>query len=99
MDFLTAYAIYATGAILLVGAFAARVPHEDVAVVFLLAMFWPVTILAILGGMLLNATGWEMDLAKGAKMFGFRKPTNPEVKGFAFTFLYQEFQFFSVKKA
>jgi len=99
MDFLTAYAIYATGAILLVGAFAARVPHEDVAVVFLLAVFWPVSVLAILGMVALTAVGWNMDMAKGAKMFGFRKPTNPEAKGVAFTFLYQEFQFYSVKKS
>lgn len=99
MDFLTAYAIYATGVILLVGAFAARIPHEDVKLVFLLGVLWPVTIIAILGTMMLNATGWDMDLAKGARMFGFRKPTNPDAKGFAFTFLYQEFQFYSLKKA
>jgi hypothetical protein len=96
MDFLTAYAIYATGAILLVGAFAARIPHEDVAVVFLLAVFWPLSILGILFMMLLTATGWNMDLAKGAKLFGVRKSTNPAVKGFAFTVLKQEFQFFKV---
>jgi len=97
MDFLTAYAIYATGVILLVGAFAARVPHEDVKVVFLLGILWPVSILAILFMAGMTLVGWEMDLAKGAKMFGVRKSTNPAVKGFAFTVLRQEFQFFKVR--
>jgi len=99
MDFLTAYAIYATGVILLVGAFAARIPHEDVKIVFMLALLWPLSILAILGMVVLNATGWDMDMAKGTKMFGFRRPGNPEIKGFAFTVLKQEFQFYSVKKS
>ena len=98
MDFLTAYAIYATGVILLVGMFAARIPHEDVKVVFILGLIWPISILAILGTMFLNATGWDMDMAKGANMLGFRKPTNPEVRGFAFTFLFQEFQFYAMRK-
>jgi hypothetical protein len=94
MDFLTVYAIYATGVILLVGAFAARVPHEDVKIVFMLAAVWPFSVLAILFMTLLTLTGWNMDVAKGAKMFGFRRPGNPAVKGFAVTVLKQEFQFF-----
>lgn len=98
MDFSTAYAIYMTVAILVVGLWAARVPHEDVKVVFILALVWPISILAVLGTMLLNATGWDLDMAKGANMLGFRKPTNPEVRGFAFTFLFQEFQFYAMRK-
>ena len=98
MDFITAYAIYMTVAILVVGLWAARVPHEDVKVVFILALVWPISILAVLGTMLLNATGWDLDMAKGANMLGFRKPTNPEVRGFAFTFLFQEFQFYAMRK-
>ena len=98
MDFSTAYAIYMTVAILVVGLWAARIPHEDVKVVFILALVWPISILAVLGTMLLNATGWDLDMAKGANMLGFRKPTNPEVRGFAFTFLFQEFQFYAMRK-
>jgi len=94
MDFLTAYATYATGVIFFVGMFAARVPREDVRIVFLLALLWPLSILAILGMVVLTLVGWNMDMAKGAKAFGFRRPTNPKIKGFAFTVLYQEFQFF-----
>jgi hypothetical protein len=94
MDMITAYM---AGALVLIGLWALRVPHEDVRIVFILAILWPVTILAILGGMLINATGWNMDLARGAKMFGVRKPTNPELKGVAFTVLFQEFQFFKMR--
>ena len=38
MDFSTAYAIYMTVAILVVGLWAARIPHEDVKVVFILGL-------------------------------------------------------------
>lgn len=98
MDFLTVYAIYMTVAMLVVGVWATRVPHEDVKVVFILALIWPITIFAIAGTMLLGAIGWDMDLAKGTAMFGFRKPTNPQARGFAFTVFYQEFQFYSLRK-
>jgi hypothetical protein len=60
-------------------------------------MFWPLSILGILFMAALTLVGWEMDLAKGAKTFGVRKSTNPAVKGFAFTVLKQEFQFFKVR--
>lgn len=95
MDFLTAYAIYMTVAILVVGLWATRVPHEDVGVVFVLALIWPFTIVGIVGFVVLNATGWDMDIAKGTKVFGFRRPTNPQIKGFAISVFKQEFQFFA----
>lgn len=98
MDFLTAYATYTTGVIFFVGMFAARVPREDVRIVFLLALLWPLSIVAILGMMALTLVGWDMEMAKGAKVLGFRRPTNPKIKGFAFTVLFQEFQFFKVSK-
>lgn len=88
---------YLTGVVLLVGMFAWRVPHEDVRVVFILGMIWPVSILAIVGILLLDLVGWNMDMAKGKTMFGARKPGNPEIRGFAFTVLYQEFQFFKMR--
>ena len=98
MDFITAYAIYMTVAILVVGLWALRVPHEDVKIVFILSLIWPISIVAIAGMMLLTAINWDMDMAKGTKIAGFRKATNPEVRGFAFTVLYQEFQFYSKRK-
>ena len=97
MDFITAYAVYMTVAVLVVGLWALRVPHENVKVVFILAMLWPLSITAILGVMFLSAIKWEMDMAKGKTMFGARKSTNPQVKGFAFTVLFQEFQFFKMR--
>ena len=97
MDFITSYAVYMTVAVLVVGLWALRVPHEDVKIVFILSMLWPLSLTAILGMMLLSAIGWNMDMAKGTKVFGFRKPGNPEIKGFAFTVLFQEFQFFKMR--
>ncbi len=99
MDFLTAYAIYATGAILFVGMFALRVPHEDVKIVFILALAWPLSVLLILGTVAITLIGWDMDLARSKKIIGFRRPTNPAMKGFAVTVLFQEFQFYRAKKA
>ena len=98
MDFITAYAVYMTVAILVIGLWGMRVPHENVKVVFILAMSWPLSITAILGMMLLQATGWDMDMAKGKSMFGARKSTNPQVRGFAFTVLFQEFQFYTKRR-
>ena len=97
MDFITAYAVYMTVAVLVVGLWALRVPHEDVKIVFILSMLWPLSLTAILGMVILNATGWNMDMAKGKTMFGVRKPVNPEIRGFAFTVLFQEFQFFKMR--
>lgn len=99
MDFLTAYAIYATGAILFVGMFAMRVPHEDVRIVFFLALMWPLSILAILGMVVLTLIRWEFEVDTNAgKMFNFRRPTNPKAKGFGLCLLGVEFQFYKLVK-
>lgn len=98
MDFITAYAIYMTVAILVVGLWAARVPHEDVGIVFILALCWPLTILAIVGMMILYAIGWDLDIVNGATRFGFRLSTNPNAKGWAVTVFGKEIQLYSVRK-
>ena len=95
MEMIVAYLV---GVIALIGLFAVRVPHEDVRVVFTLALLWPLSILAIAGMMILNATSWEMEVASNEKMFGFRRPTNPKVKGFAVTAFTVELQFFKASK-
>ena len=92
-------AAYLVGVVVLQGLFAIRAPHQDGLTVFAICICWPVSIVLIAFMFLLEAVKWDMDLAKGTKMFGVRKSTNPMVKGFAFTFLYQEFQFYSMKKA
>ena len=94
MDYTTAYL---AGMVLINGMFALRSPHEDCRIVFILALVWPLSLLAILFMFVLTATGWNMDLAKGTQVLGFRKPQNPELTGFAFTVLFQEFQFFKVR--
>ena len=99
MDFITAYAIYMTVAILVVGLWATRVPHEDIKVVFILAIVWPITVVAILGFILLQATGYEFDVDTSAgKMYNFRKPTNPKAKGFALCLLGVEIQVYKLVK-
>ena len=99
MELITAYAIYMTGAILFVGMFAVRVPHESLRTVFALALMWPLSIVAILAMVILSVTGWDFDVAKGTKTFGFRRPTNPNARGFAVTVCGTELQFYAMRKA
>ena len=96
MELIVAYLV---GVVVLQGLFAFRAPSVDALTVFALCICWPVSIVLIAFMFLLDAVGWDIDTAENTKMFGFRKPTNPDAKGFAFTFLYQEFQFYSLKKA
>jgi hypothetical protein len=96
MELIVAYLV---GVVVLAGVWAMRVPHEDVRVVFVLCLFWPVSIVLIALMFLLSAVGWEIDTAENTKRFGFRKPTNPAIRGFAVTVFGTEFQFYSMKKA
>lgn len=98
MELVTAYAIYMTGAVLFVGMFAARVPHENLRTVFVLALAWPLSIVAILGMLMLTVSGWDMDVAKGTKLFGLRKSTNPKMRGVAVSVFGTELQFYSPRK-
>ena len=96
MELITAYL---AGIVVVNGLWAMRVPHEDVRTVFLLALFWPVTILAILFMVAVTATGWDFNIDTNAgKMFNYRKPTNPEVKGFGLCLLGVEFQVYKLAK-
>ena len=96
MELIVAYLV---GVVVLAGVWAMRVPHEDVRVVFVLCLFWPVSLVLIAGMFLLSAVSWDIDVAEGTKRFGYRKPTNPNVKGFAVTAFGTEFQFYSMKKS
>jgi len=96
MDFITAYL---AGIVVVNGLWAMRVPHEDVRIVFILALFWPVTILAVLFMVAVTATGWNFDVDTNAgKMFNYRKPTNPNAKGWALCLLGVEFQLYKKVK-
>ena len=94
MDMIT---VYLVGALVLNGAFALRSPHEDCRIVFVLALVWPLSVLAILGFVLLQATGYDFDVDTNAgKMYNFRKPTNPNARGFALCLLGVEFQVYKL---
>ena len=90
---------YLAGVVVLQGLFALRAPHEEALTVFVICLFWPVSILLIALMFLLGAVGWDIDTAENTKMFGYRKPTNPNARGFAVTVFGTEFQFYSMKKA
>jgi len=90
---------YLAGVVVLAGVWAMRVPHEDIRIVFVLCLFWPVSITLIALMFLLKAVGWDIDTAESTKRFGFRRPTNPKARGFAVTVFGTEIQFYSMKKA
>jgi hypothetical protein len=90
MDYAT---IYMAGMIVMAGAFAIRTPDQNTRLVFLLSLFWPLSLLFVLFMSILWAIKWDFDVADGTKMFGFRKPTNPEVTGFAISLFKNELQF------
>ena len=94
MEFITAYLV---GMVVVNGAFAVRIPREDCRIVFILALAWPLSILAILFMLIVTVTGWDFDIDTSAgKMFNFRKPTNPKAKGFALCLLGIEFQLYKL---
>jgi hypothetical protein len=90
---------YLAGVVVLQGLFAIRAPHEEALTVFVICICWPVSIVLIALMFLLSAVGWDIDTAENTKLFGFRKPTNTKVRGFAVTVFGTEIQFYSTKKA
>jgi hypothetical protein len=95
MEMIVAYLV---GVVVLQGLFALRAPHQELRTVFAICLFWPVSIVLIAGMFLLSAVGWDFDVAESTTRFGFRKPTNPNARGFAVTVFGTEFQFYSMKK-
>jgi membrane associated rhomboid family serine protease len=89
--------IYMAGMILLMGAWVYRIPNEDGRMIFVLGLIWPITIVLVLFQIFMMYTGWDWNVAQGIKTFGYRKPTNPQVKGFAVTIFGTEFQFSKAK--
>ena len=96
MELIVAYLV---GVVVLQGLFALRASSVDGLTVFALCICWPVSVVLIAGMFLLDAVGWDIDTAESTKKFGFRKPTNTEVRGFAVTVFGTEIQFYSMKKA
>jgi hypothetical protein len=96
MDYTT---IYIVGFIVTVGLFALRAPDVESRTLFLIALSWPLSMMFALFIYLLSLVNADMDVQDSDKMFGFRKATNPEVKGFAVTVFHSEVQFWKRKKA
>ena len=96
MELIVAYLVMV---VVLQGLFALRAPHQDAPTVFALCLCWPVSIVLIAFMFLLAAVNWDIDVAESTKKFGYRKPTNPLIRGFAVTVFGTEFQFYSMKKA
>ena len=92
-------AAYLAGIVVLAGLFAIRAPHEELRVVLAISVFWPVSVLLIALMFLLSAVKWDIDTAPSNKRFGYRRPTNPNAKGFAVTVFGTEIQFYTMKKS
>ncbi len=94
MEMIVAYLV---GVVVLQGLFALRLQHENGRTVFVICLFWPVSIVLMVLLVLMQVVRWEVEVAESTKRFGYRKPTNPKAKGFAVTLFNTEFQFYSVK--
>jgi hypothetical protein len=95
MELIVAYLVVV---VVFQGLFAIRAPHEDALTVFVLCICWPASIVIMLWITALSTVGWEVEVARGNKRFGFRKPTNPAIRGFAITMFGTEFQFYTMYK-
>jgi hydrogenase maturation factor len=94
MEMIVAYLV---GVVVMQGLFALRAPHEEALTVFVLCLFWPVSIVLMVLLVLMQMVRWEVEVAESTKRFGYRKPTNPKAHGFAVTLFNTEFQFYSLK--
>jgi len=95
MDYTT---IYMLGFILTVGAFAIRAHNVDIRTLFVIALAWPLSVLFTLLIVLLGMFRWDLDVAASAKTFGFRKATNPKMRGFAVIVFGTEIQVYGPRK-
>jgi len=89
---------YMAGFILVVGAFAVRAPDVESRTLFLIAMSWPLSMAFALFIYLLSLAGADLDVQDSDQMFGYRKPKNPEVRGFAITVFHSEVRFWKARK-
>ncbi len=95
MDYST---IYFVGFIATVGAFAIRARDVESRTLFWIALAWPLSMAFALFIYALSLIGADMDVQDSDKMFGYRKPTNPEARGFAITVFHSEVQFWKHRK-
>jgi hypothetical protein len=67
---------------------------DDTKALFTISWFWIISIPFISLVILFDKLGWRLDIESNNKIFGFRKPTNKKVKGFALTLFWNEFQIY-----
>ena len=89
--------VYMAGVIIMMIAFAVRTSNVDIDSAVILSIFWPLSILAMILLKSLWTFNWDMDIVGVNKCFGYRKPTNPEMKGFAVIIFKLEFQLWKRK--
>ena len=78
---------------------AVRAPKGDVLRPFaVMCLLWPASQIFIAFAMLIDLFGWTVDLVESDRVFGFRKPGNPEVWGFAVALFGQELRVFKARK-
>lgn len=90
--------IYMAGIIIMMIAFAIRTSNTDIAPALILSVFWPLSILAMIIIKGLWIIKWDIDIVGVNKWFGYRKPTNPKVRGFAIIIFKLEFQLWQKRK-
>ena len=89
--------VYLAGLVATIVLAAIRTPDTEVRPIAIIAAIWPVVLPFVLLNLLLSTLDWELDIDLVKKPFGFRKPTNPEVMGFAVTLLWMEFRVFKAR--
>jgi hypothetical protein len=89
--------LYLLGFVIVSGLFAWRTPHTEALPVFIIAVFWPLSILFGLAIYLLDLAKINFNTKKNDKMFGIRTAKNPKAKGFGVTMLYLELQFWKMR--
>ena len=93
------YAIgYIVSVFVLQAIAAVRTPYHDCQAVIIGTVFWPLMLVLVAGSLFFDWIGWGFDMVKGAKMFGMRRPTNPNARGLAITVFGIEFQFYAIRK-
>lgn len=89
--------IYMTGVIIMMIASAIRTPYQDIDAAVIISLLWPLSLLVMIILKFMWTMNCDMDIIKIDKWFGYRKATNPKVKGFAITLIKLEFQFWKRK--
>jgi hypothetical protein len=90
--------IYMAGIIIMMIAFAIRTSNTDIAPALILSVFWPLSILVMIIIKGLWIIKWDIDIVGVNKWFGYRKSTNPKVRGFAIIIFKLEFQLWQKRK-